>query len=180
MTIENVQLRSFLEQLYQLTGGDTGTEVSMYEVGAALGLDRPEAGSVAEDLIIDGFSELKNLAGGISITAQGLQELDVAAEENSRESGFVALGNKEVVEPDVAQAVEAAVTEIKIAVSSAGMEYGAIEEIVIDIKTIETQLKSPRPKTKIIRQVLSSLLSALDGAQSNAKLAETIRRLIGS
>lgn len=180
MTIEDTQLKNFLEQLYQVTGGDTSAEVSMYEIGDALGLDRSQAGSVAEDLIIDGFSELKNLAGGISITAEGLQELDIAAADNSREAGFAALGNEEIVEPGGVQAVEDAVAEIRAAVSSAGMEYGAIEEIIIDIKTLETQLLSPRPKTGIIREVLSSLSSALSEKQSKKELAGKIRRMIGS
>jgi hypothetical protein len=178
MTLEDVQLNSFLQQLYQAAGGETGAEVSMYAIGDALGLDRSEAGSMAEDLIIDGLAELKNLAGGISITAEGLQALDIATADSSRESGFGALGNKEIVESDAARAVEAAVTEIRTAVSSAGMEYGATEEIIIDIKTLETQLMSPRPKTKIIREVLWSLASVLAVQEGNEKLADSIRRMI--
>lgn len=57
MSSEDVQMNNYLQQLYQMSGGDVSAEVSMYEIGAALGLDKSEAGSVAEDLIIDGYAE---------------------------------------------------------------------------------------------------------------------------
>ncbi len=180
MTMEGAQSKSFLQHLYQLTGGDTSAEVSMYDIGDALGLDRSESGALAEDLIIDGLAELKNLAGGISITAEGLQTLDISTAEKSRGAGLIELGHKEIVEPDVAQAVEEMVDEVRTAVSSVIKEYGAVEEIVIDIKTLDIQLRSPRPKTSIIREILSSLASVLARQEGSEKLAATIRRMIGS
>ena len=67
------QLKSYLTELHSMTDGDTAVQVSMYEVGELLGLDRAEAAAVAEDLIIEGYAELVSLSGGISITTAGTQ-----------------------------------------------------------------------------------------------------------
>ena len=67
MTIANTQMKSFLRQLYQMSDGDTDTAVSMYDIGAILGLEKSAAGTIAEDLIIDGYAELKTLSGGITM-----------------------------------------------------------------------------------------------------------------
>jgi len=180
MSIENMQAKNFLSQLYQMSGGEISAEVSMYVIGDALGLDKSESGSMAEDLIIDGFAELKTLAGGISITAQGLQALDIAPADNGQAAGSVTLGDKTIVGADVIQAVETLLLEIKSAVSSPDMAYEALEEIVIDIKTLETQLLSPRPKSRIVREILSSLSTLLAAQQGSEKLVESVQRMTGA
>ncbi len=180
MTIDDMQVKNFLAQLYKMTSDEIGAEVSMYDIGDALGLDKSESGSMAEDLIIDGYAELKTLAGGISITAQGLQALDIAPADNVQAAGSVTLGDKTIVEADVVQAVETLLLEIKSAVSSTDMAYEALEEIVIDIKTLETQLLSPRPKTRIVREILSSLSALLADQQGSEKLVESVQRMTGA
>ena len=42
MATEEQKGKEYLDQLYRLTGGDTEVQVSMYEVGAAIGLDKSE------------------------------------------------------------------------------------------------------------------------------------------
>ena len=94
-----MQMNNFLQQLYQMSSGDVTAEVSMYDVGASLGLDKSDAGAVAEDLIIDGYAELKNLTGGISITTEGLRmlEVDTAGKTDEQSDGSFVLGNAEVL-----------------------------------------------------------------------------------
>ena len=72
MGLENGQMKQYLLELYEQSQGESQSESSMYEIGAALGLEKSEAGALAEDLIIEGYAELKNLAGGITITAEGI------------------------------------------------------------------------------------------------------------
>lgn len=182
MSIEDVQMNNYLQQLYQMSGGDVTAEVSMYDVGAALGLDSSEAGSVAEDLIIDGYTELKNLTGGISITAEGLRALEVetavGTADGSTEGKFV-LGEAEVLAPEVCKAVEQLVGEIKKVTPEGGFSYSQLEEFVIDIKTLETQLLSSRPKTAIVQEILRSLAKQLLTDERGAPLGEQIRQAIG-
>ena len=60
MSFDEIQIQNFMEQLGQMSGGDVSREVSMYEIGGSMGLDRPEAGALAEELIIDGYAEFHN------------------------------------------------------------------------------------------------------------------------
>ena len=77
MEFSTPQSRDYLYELYTISEGDTNSEVSMYDVGAALGLEKADAGTIAEELMVEGWVELKTLAGGISITAEGLKALNV-------------------------------------------------------------------------------------------------------
>lgn len=181
MTIEEMQMKNFLQQLYQISGGDISAEASMYDIGAALGLDKMEAGAVAEDLIIDGFAELKNLAGGISITTEGLKALDIVVPDSGDDQPpkGVVLGENEVLDPEVREAVEQLLGEIKSAASGSENGYETMEEIVIDIKTLEIQFLSNRPKTAITREILSSLAKLLAKQENTASVVGKIRRMIG-
>ena len=157
--METIQMESFLHQLYQMSGGDLATEVSMYVIGEHVGLDKNEAGSVAEDLIIDGFAELKTLAGGISITTKGLVKLGKSNESDSGspDSSVYVLGSEEVLSEDDRRAVDQMLDEVKQVIFGNVQNYEELEAFVVDIKTVETQLLSPRPKTTIIKSVLLSI-----------------------
>ena len=183
MTITNMQMKGFLRQLYQMSDGDTTTDVSMYDIGAVLGLDKTEAGALAEDLIIDGYAELKTLAGGISITVEGLQALDIripsAAADGNSAGQILLLGDAQMLEPEALKAVEQLLDDMKKAVGGAALDYQKMEEMVIDIKTIETQLLSNRPKTAIVREILRSLSYILQDETATVQLSQTIKRMIG-
>ncbi|MBW1713954.1 MAG: hypothetical protein JRJ59_12490, partial [Deltaproteobacteria bacterium] len=79
--------RSFLAKLNQATNGDEAVTVSMYDLGADLGLDKETARLAAEDLIGWGLVEIKSLGGGVSITAQGLAAVNEAGGASAPESG---------------------------------------------------------------------------------------------
>ena len=157
--MDNIQMESFLQQLFQMSRGDVTAEVSMYVIGEHVGLDKNEAGSVAEDLIIDGFAELKNLTGGISITGKGLEALGKNSDTKAGSSDLTAyvLGSGEVLEEDDMRAVNRMLEDAKKIVFSDAQNYDELEEFVIDIKTVETQLLSPRPKSTIIKAILLSI-----------------------
>ncbi len=74
--MDNPEEQAYLNQLYTMTQGDPGVQVSMYDIGAALGVEKSEAGALAESLIIQDLAELKTLSGGIAITGNGLKALD--------------------------------------------------------------------------------------------------------
>ena len=40
--METIQMESFLHQLYQMSGGDLATEVSMYVIGEHVGLAKKD------------------------------------------------------------------------------------------------------------------------------------------
>lgn len=164
MEIDTPELKAYLFELYTMTGGDVQAQVSMYEVGIRLGLEKSEAGTQAETLFMEGYAELKTLSGGIGITRKGLKALDVALEpEESKES--LHLGKGPELEAEGRKDLETVLTEIKQGMAQANASYGQWEQMVIDIKTIEVQMLSPHPKTAVIREVLRSMGQCLPGKE---------------
>ncbi len=162
METDENKSKEYLAELYRLTGGDTEVQVSMYEVGAAIGLNKSEAGSLAEELMVQGQTELRTLAGGISITADGLAVLGIAvAAPQSAEKGFQ-LSHGPVADATDRQTMQHLSEEIKKSISGRKLEYDLLEEIVLDLKTIEVQLLSAKPKIAILREILHSLHAALE------------------
>ncbi len=75
MDIESPEMNAYLAQLNTMTGGDPEAQVSMHEVGAALGLGEDEAGQEIVLLIASGravvdrrFEELPQFDGGFQVT----------------------------------------------------------------------------------------------------------------
>ncbi len=152
MDLDNPDAKAYLFELYTQTKGDPDAQVSMYDVGAVLGLEKTDAGAMAEDLYIQGYAELKTLSGGIGITAQGLDLLQI-----KRISESLSLGHGPILENPGKEAVEKIIQDIKSSFGNTDQTYLHLEELVMDIKTVEIQMLSPRPKTGIIREVLRSL-----------------------
>ena len=68
--------KNFLLQIYDSTKGDTSVQVSMYDIGAALDLDRDAASKLAEELIGWELVEIRTLSGGIGICANAVAEIE--------------------------------------------------------------------------------------------------------
>ncbi|CCK82205.1 hypothetical protein [Desulfobacula toluolica] len=164
MNFDNPEARAYLFELYTVTQGDPKAQVSMYDVGATLGLEKTDAGAMAEDLFIRGFAELKTLSGGIGITVQGLEELDVQPDPVICNDDSLVLGKSTVLENKGQKAVEKILQDIKASLVQTSPPYEKLEEIVMDIKTIEIQMLSPRPKTAVIREVLRSLHQSISAS----------------
>ena len=162
MTSDELTKRNFLDIVYRQTDGDPSAQVSMYEAGAALGLEKSGAGLLAEGLMVEGLVELRTLSGGISITNEGMACLGYSA-RGSSVTAEPQLGTGELLTQEDRDLLAKLNAEIQAAVSSRQLDYALVEELVIDLKTIEVQLLSPRAKTMIIREVLRSLQTALAG-----------------
>ena len=108
---------SFLLELCQRTNGDTSVQVSMYEIGEALGLDRDNAKRLSEELISWNLIDIRTLSGGISISQDGIAEAHklsgslTAAEE----IGFK-IGKATVIDEDGCRAIEE-ITHLLILIS---------------------------------------------------------------
>jgi hypothetical protein len=177
MELDNMEARSFLFEIYTMTNGDTEAQVSMYDAGKTLGLEEAEAGKIAEDLFIQGFAELKTLSGGIGITLQGLKALDIKV--SLQQDDALNLGEGIILENQGKNAVEKIIQDIKDNIAQTKTPYKQLEEMVMDIKTIEIQMLSPNPKTGIIREVLRSLHKNLSGSGQD-DLAAKIDIMINS
>ena len=181
MDNNNITNTTYLTELYRQTKGDTEAKVSMLDVGSAIGFEEAEARTTAENLMILGLAELKTLSGGIGITIQGLEELGItvtpAANNTSDEN--MQLGQEIVLDTMGRQAIETVLTELKFELARTKADYPLLEENIIDIKTIEVQLLSPKPKTAIIREVLRSLTAA-NNSLGDSKLSRKLETLLTS
>ncbi len=172
MDIESPEIRSYLAQLNTMTGGDPAIQVSMHEVGAALGLGEDEAGLMAETLFIGGHAELKTLSGGIGITVMGLEALGITPAVNPDQT--LCLSNDIFLNDLDKENVGTILADIKSGLVSGVEDYDTMETVVMDIKTIEVQMLSPRPKTAVIREVLKSVQEAFpskDFSELSARLS---------
>lgn len=157
---------AFLLELHRTTEGNPNVQKSMFDTGAAIGLAKEQAGKVAEEVIGRGWAEVKTLSGGIGITADGI-EAAVQHGGSPASTNDAKIGNSPFLDDQGRQAVEQLLTAIKSAVARIEADFDHIEEMVIDIKTIDVQLLSSRPKTAVIKAVLRALQNTL--SKSGAK-----------
>ena len=161
MDVNTPAAKRYLNELWQRSHGNAQTQVSMFDTGAAIGLEKEAARRLAEDLIAEGLVEIKTLSGGIAITEKGIEAVGAASGRPS--AADLNLGRGPVLEEKGRQALEQILAAVKKQIAGFSRPYDSLEEMLIDIKTIEVQLLSPRPKTEVIRAVLSTLR---DGLQS--------------
>ena len=166
MDIEDLNLKGYLEELYRQTGGDTEVQISMYELGGAIGYNKAEAGSLAEQLMVQGQVELRTLSGGISITPDGLATLGIATPPSQAAQSAQKLSHGPVVDDTDRQLVRLLVDNVKSKISGLDLGYDLLEELVLDLKTIEVHMLSPKPKTAVLRELFRSLHNALDTAKA--------------
>ena len=159
--------RQFLIQLFEQTGGDSTVQVSMYDIGDQLGWDRDMTSRVAQELIGSMLVEIRTLSGGIGISTDGSQmakKFIGPAASNGAE--FTKLEEAPLLNSTGRQAVEKIASELKNQAGSLGLDFDTLTELMADLKTMDAQLGSSRPKTAIIRECLCSVLGVLEKSEN--------------
>jgi hypothetical protein len=164
--------QDFLLQLYRHSKGDITFQASMFEIGDSLGLDREASSKVAEELIGWEMVEIRTLSGGIGISEDAVREIETEGfVVDSDQSDTTALGSDAVINSEVRQAVEDAAGAIKNEAGGIGLAFDILAELMADLKTIDAQMASPRPKTAVIRECFLSLKNLLASADRCDSLA---------
>jgi len=172
--------RQFLIQVFEQTRGDPSVQVSMYDIGGRLGLERDAASRVAEELMGLQLVEIRTLSGGIGISAAGsemVQDLIGPLAADVGES--TKLGDETLLNSPSRQAIEQIVAEIKDQAGKLGLDFDTLAELMADLKSIDAQLGSSRPKTAIIRECLYSISGVLK-VKPNSSLNDGINGLLGN
>lgn len=171
--------QQYLMQLFEQTNGDTAAQVSMYDVGEVLGMDHDTSGRVAETLIGLQLAEIRTLSGGIGISAEG------AAEVKGLMGGGLPAGdipgqlsNQPIMDAPSCQAVEQVTDALKSQTGNLGLDFDGLSELMADLKTVDAQLGSARPKTAIIRECLRSITDVLEGV-GNSEALMKVKALLG-
>lgn len=160
--------KSYLQQLYTMTNGDMEAQVSMYEVGINLGMDKTEAGTLAEDLMVQGLLELRNLAGAISLTKEGLKYIGMEVPGKLSAAATETLSSGAVVTSGDLRVIQEICAKIRLAIEQSTGEFTHIETLVFDLKTIDVQLLSPSPKLAILKATLQSCEDSLRALQAHS------------
>ena len=175
----NETAQQFIIQLHEQTNGDPSVHVSMYEIGSLLGLDREAASRVAEELMGLHLAEIKTLSGGIGISPTGAELVQgLIGPSVSDAGGSFRLGDELQLNADGQQAVEQVVSEVKDQAGTLGLDFSALTELMADLKTIDAQLGSSRPKTAIVKECLRSISGVLAGTANNG-LHRRVKELMG-
>lgn len=146
--------QDLLTELHRATEGRIETQASMYAIGEAIGLTREASAAAAEELMAHGLVEIRILSGAIGFSAQGL---DLLADEGNADNMSRRLGLDSPLNTAQSDLVEQVLTTIKSGLGQSGLPFDMLSEVVADIRTIEAQLASPKPKTLIIRECFASL-----------------------
>jgi hypothetical protein len=154
-------VQQMLAELHRHTGGDPSGKVSMYDLGQALGIDREEAQEAGQALLGAGLAPIVSLSGSIRITAEGRARVS-AGGEAANETDGVRLGAEPVLSAALRQALENATARLKGQIGQRGWAFDPLSEIMADLKTLDAQLQSPRPKTAIVRACLQSITALLE------------------
>jgi hypothetical protein len=152
----------------------------MYDIGDQVGLDRDIASAVAQELIGSMLVEIRTLSGGIGISADGSQMAQkLIGPAASSGDEFAKLDDAPLLKSSGRQAVEQIASELKKQAGSLGLDFDTLTELMADLKTIDAQLGSSRPKTAIIRECLRSVLAVLKNS-ADSEMSGRIRALVGS
>jgi hypothetical protein len=181
MTISELEEsgQQFLIQLFEQTKGDPSAQASMYEVGASLGMDRDNSCRVAETLIGLQLVEIRTLSGGIGISSEGAEQVrGLMGGSPLAGTSTAKLSDRPILDQSGCQEVQQVAEEIKIQAGKLGLDFDALSALMADLKTIDAQLGSSKPKTTIIRECLRSLKEVLEESSENEILVK-IRGLLG-
>ena len=170
--------QQFLIQLFEQTKGDVSLQVSMYDIGELLCMDRNAASAVALELMGLQLAEIRTLSGGIGMSADGSARVqDLVGPLASDNSEYTKLGDEPLMNSGGQQAVGQVVCELKTQTGSLGLDFDILSELMADLKTIEAQLDSSRSKTAIIRECLRSVLGVMENAK-DSRIRGRIRKLV--
>lgn len=175
----------FLNSLYEVTGGSKFSIVNMNELGTELGLKNEETGTIVQYLVGENLVEYMSLGGGIGITHYGVKEVEEALSHPEKPSTYFPPVNIiQIHHMEGSQIQQGATSSVQTGTFNIGKteDINAFldslksqlnelpigeedkEEVTSDIETIESQLRSSRPKDGIVKECLKSIRNVLEGA----------------
>lgn len=170
MNSDELQTAAYLQELCTSTGGDIEAQASMYDIGASIGIEKDAAGKLAEELMVQGYVELKTLSGGIGITAEGLSFLGVSAGGSSVGANReLSLSAGPVANDDDRNVVQTIIARIHEETAAIGGDYETLEQIVLDLKAIELHLLTPAPKIAVLTALFHSIADCCKGKEDFLK-----------
>ncbi len=153
----------------------------MFEVGESIGLDRDAASKTAEELIGFGLVAVKTLSGGIGITDDGIAKAQLlgCGPGEPAGTGPASLGDGPILDDDGCQGLEQIVAVLKTQAGERSWDFDTLTELMADLKTIDAQMISSKPKTAIVRECFRSIKSILEKTGDSGDSLAQVKQLLG-
>ena len=179
---------SFLHKVYEGVKGRLGYILDGWEVGKELGFEKEYTTSIFYYLNEEGLIEPKGAGIRLSITHDGIKEVEEAlSEPNKPTEHFLPLNNHYNINigtmnggaiqqatnnsvinytssTEVLNAITDFTNELKQFINNSNLSREQVEELQTDIQTIEIQTNAQRPKTDILKTSLNSVKTIMEGA----------------
>lgn len=188
----------FLNNLYEITGGSKSKTVNMFELGTELGFDREETNLIVQYLAGESLVKHVTIGGGIGITHYGVKEVEEALshpekptayfppvniinihhmEGSQIQQGTISSSQTAKFSSDSTEELLSILKELRDKQSQLNLPPDDASELSADIDTVESQLKSSRPKAGIINEGLKSIKTILEGAAGSWLASDFLSKL---
>lgn len=198
--IQEIQRKrfQFLQKLYEDTNGSEFESVNLSELGLKLGFSESDTDKIYEYLHAKGLVEDIDLAGSSGITHQGIVEIENAISAPDKPTSYFPPLNYIHVEQMIGSQIQQGtnqssqvltfnnndletilkfISDLKRQLPELKLNEEIQAEITSDIETIESQAKSPHPKSAIIKECLLSIKAILEGMTGNVIAALLIQQI---
>lgn len=193
MTVEELREARFrfLKALYDAAGGSLWKWPDMNELGASLEFDPELTGRVTDYLAGEGLVQYRALGGIISLTHEGIRQVEDAMSHPDRPTRYFpavnlihigSMVNSTLMNasPGATQTVQvdnpadkgllAVLAEIKQSIDRLGLTAEERNDLKGDVATVEAQLGTSKPKRSVVSACLSSIKGLLEkGGEALAK-----------
>lgn len=185
---KNIDRFNFLNKIYEISNGQTAYMVDGWEqVGKPLGFDWNYSKIICHFLNDEGLTEPMGAGIRLSLTHDGLKEIEKALNEPDKPTEHFApvnnhyntinIGKMEggaiqqatntstinyTTSNEVLKGITELTKELKEFIAKEDLSNDEVEELETDIETIEVQSKSKKPKTEIFKTSLNSIKSIME------------------
>lgn len=187
----------FLKKLYDLTNEDTSVYINPIEFGTELGLADSEIERISEFLDSEDLIDF-DIRDFVCITHKGIVEIEQAQSTPNKPTQYFAPIYNMQVENMIGSQIQQGTNHSSQVLTYSNNDIGAIhkliadlrshlpelklspniqEEVDADITTLESQTKSPRPKSTIIKECLLSIKTILEGIAGNVIAAMLLQQI---
>ena len=185
----------FLHRLYEKTEGNEREMVNMWELGNELGFDKAETNRISQYLVGEYLMEYAAQGGIIAITHQGIIEVEDALSnpeeptqyfppvniinihhmQNSQiQQGTIESTQSQFVELKIINDIQEFIELLKDKLPDLCLNVEDMSEIEADIKTVQSQMASSKPKKGVLRECLSSMQRVLEGVAGSVVAQQLI------
>ena len=200
---------TFLNKLYELSEGDTEKLINGAEVASHIGFqngDENTVRNIANYLEGEGLIRVTRVIGGfpgsVSLTHTGLVEIESALCAPDKptyhflpinilnigqmigsniQQGTINSQQTVTISNEVSSEIGEFIKHLQESIEQLDLQEPLSKELNAEIKTVEAQIESPKPKTSIIKDGLHSIgriLESTVGSAIGASLAEKIPYLL--